>query len=120
MEVRLMGASVDTGQLAYYTLSENWLATFSNTLPLVGIGFGLSDTEALPGNWYRAAPWLDTDNSPGVSIVIGDSGTANGRSGEALSMDDNGGVVVEMTVVNVGKGTAAIGFSWLSAPSVGG
>ena len=112
-------AFADTGQLSYYTLSENWIVTVWNTLPLVNIGLGFADSETMPGQWYRAAPWLDSDNSPGVSIAIGDSGTADGRSGESLSIDDSGSVVMAMTVVNTGKGTAAIGFQWLSAPQIG-
>jgi len=111
-------AYVDLGELGYYTLSEDWIVTVWNNLPVVGIGLGFTNSEAKPGQWYRVAPWLDADNSPGVSIAIGDSGTANGRSGEALSIDDNGNVVVAMTVVNTGKGTAAVGFQWLSAPQL--
>jgi hypothetical protein len=102
-------AYVDLGQLGYYTLSEGWYVTLWNT----------AGQEFKPGQWFRAAPWLDRDNSPGVSIVIGDSGTAGGRSGEAVWIDDNGDVNVAMTVKNVGTGTAAIGFEWLSAPELG-
>jgi hypothetical protein len=102
-------AFVDLGQLNYVTASPGWTFTVWNT----------AGNEFKPGQWYRAAPWLDSDNSPGVSIVIGDSGTAQGRSGEAVWIDDNGNVTLAMTVVNVGQGTAAIGINWLSAPQLG-
>jgi hypothetical protein len=111
-------AFVDTGQLGYYTLKEGWYVTVSNTLPEL-IYLTYEESDSAPGQWYRAAPWLDADNSPGVSVVIGDSGTAGGRSGEALSINDTGKVVVGITVKNVGKGTAAVGFEWLSAPQLG-
>jgi hypothetical protein len=58
-----------------------------------------------PGQWYRAAPWLDSGNSPGTAIVIGDSGTAGGRSGESVAVDGNGNVIVLLAVKNAGKGT---------------
>jgi hypothetical protein len=103
-------AYVDLGQLGYFTLSEGWLMTWWNT----------AGQEFQPGQWFRAAPWLDRDNSPGVSIVIGDTGNeGGGRSGEAVWIDDNGNVTVAMTVKNVGKGTAAVGVQWLSAPELG-
>ena len=101
-----MGAVMfDAGELAYVTLSKGRIVTVWNTNP-----------KFAPGQWYRAAPQLDTDNSPGATIVIGDSGTSAGRSGEALWIDNNGHVNVAMTVKNVGKETAAVGFNWASAP----
>jgi hypothetical protein len=114
-------AYVDVGELYYITLAPGWIATVWNT-GLVHVddgGFHIEQNEFQPGQWYRAAPWLDSDNSPGVSIVIGDSGTAAGRSGEAISINDDGNVQVAMTLVNVGVGTAAIGIQWLSAPQLG-
>jgi hypothetical protein len=36
-----------------------------------------------------------------------------------VSVDGNGNVIVLLTVKNVGKGTAAIGMQWLSAPEIG-
>jgi hypothetical protein len=102
-------AFVDLGQLNYVTVSPGWTFTVWNT----------AGNEFRPGQWYRAAPWLDSDNSPGVSIVIGDSGTAQGRSGEAVWIDADGNVNLAMTLVNVGQGTAAIGINWLSAPELG-
>jgi hypothetical protein len=103
-------AYVDLGQLSKITLKEGWWTTVWNTAP---------GGDFFPGQWYRAAPWLDWDNSPSVSIIIGDSGTTGGRSGEALWLDNNGNVNVAMTLKNVGKGTATIGINWLSAPQVG-
>jgi hypothetical protein len=114
-------AYVDLGELNYITLAPGWYSTVWAT-GLVHVddgGFDIEQDEFQPGQWFRAAPWLDRDNSPGVSIVIGDSGTAGGRSGEAVSIDDNGNVNLAMTVVNVGTGTAAIGIQWLSAPQLG-
>jgi hypothetical protein len=67
-------AYVDLGQLGYVTASPGWTWTVWNT----------AGNEFKPGQSYRAAPWLDSDNSPGTSIVIGDSGTAQRRSGEAI------------------------------------
>jgi hypothetical protein len=108
-------AFVDTGELGFFTLLQGWLVTVTNSAGANPNGG--NDFQA--GQWFRAAPYLESDNSPGVSIVIGDSGTANGRSGEAVSIDANGKVVVGLTVVNVGTGTAAIGINWLSAPQLG-
>ena len=102
-------AFVDLGEIDHFSLSPGWYATVWNT----------AGDEFKPGQWYRAAPWLDSDNSPGVSIVIGDSGTAGGRSGEAVWIDNNGNVNVAMTVRNVGPGNAVIGINWLSAPELG-
>lgn len=102
-------AYVDLGELNYVTLSPGWVCTAWNT----------AGNDFRAGQWYRAAPWLDSDNSPGTTIVIGDSGTAFGRSGESVSIDDNGNVIVLLTTKNVGKGTAAIGMQWLSAPEIG-
>jgi hypothetical protein len=102
-------AYVDLGELNYVTLSPGWVCTAWNT----------AGSDFRPGQWYRAAPWLDSDNSPGTTIVIGDSGTAFGRSGESVSIDGNGNVIVLLTTKNVGKGTAAIGMQWLSAPEIG-
>jgi hypothetical protein len=99
-------AFVDLGQLGYYTLSENCAVTMWNP----------EDQEFRPGQWYRSAPWLDGDNSPRVSIVIGDTGSWPNRSGEAVWIDEDGKVNIALTVVNVGSGTAAVGFQWLSAP----
>ena len=101
-------AFVDLGQLGYYTLSENAAVTMWN----------FEDQEFQPGQWYRSAPWLDKDNSPGVSIVIGDTGSWPNRSGETVWIDEDGKVNIALTVVNVGSGTAAVGFQWLSAPQL--
>ena len=102
-------AYVDLGELGYYTLSENSAVTLSNS----------EGQEFRPGQWYRAAPWLDSDNSPGVSIVIGDTGSWPNRYGEAVWIDNNGNVNIALTILNVGTGTAAVGFQWLSAPELG-
>jgi hypothetical protein len=107
-------AYVDTGELGSFTLKEGWYVTVTNSAPT-----GSNGNDFQPGQWFRAAPYLESDNSPGVSIVIGDSGTAGGRSGEAVSINSDGQVVVGLTVVNVGKGNAAIGMNWLSAPQLG-
>jgi hypothetical protein len=93
---------VEVGQLNYLTLSAGWFSTVWN-----------SSASFTPGLWYRAAPWLDSDNSPGVHIDIGDSGSAQGRAGESVWIDENGNVNLAMTVVNSGKGTAAVGISWM-------
>jgi hypothetical protein len=66
-------AYVDNGQLSYITLKPGWYATCWNT------ALEPQGNDFQPQQWFRAAPWLDSDNSPGVSIVIGDSGTAGGR-----------------------------------------
>ena len=113
-------AFVDTGELGSVTLLQNWYVTVWNTAhESRGLGGLFTGDEFQPGQWFRAAPYLEADNSPGVSIVIGDSGTAGGRSGEAVWIDANGNVNVALTVVNVGTGTAAIGINWLSAPQLG-
>jgi hypothetical protein len=101
-------AFVDLVQLGYYTLSENAAVTMWNS----------EDQEFHPGRWYRSAPWLDEDNSPGVSIVIGDTGSWPNQPGEAVWIDEDGKVNIALTVVNVGSGTAAVGFQWLSSPQL--
>lgn len=102
-------AYVDLGELGYYTLPPNSFVTVWNA----------EGSEFQPGQWYRAAPWLDSDNSPGTSIVIGDTGSWPNRSGEAVWIDDNGNVNIALTIVNNGTSTAAVGFQWLSAPELG-
>jgi len=106
-------AFVDTGEIGSVTLLQGWFVTVWNT------AHESQGDDFRAGQWFRAAPYLESDNSPGVSIVIGDSGTANGRSGEAVWIDADGNVNVALTVVNVGTGTAAIGINWLSAPQLG-
>jgi hypothetical protein len=49
-------AVVDVAPLGYFTLSEGSYVTLWNS----------ESTEFMPGQWFRAAPWLDSDNSPGV------------------------------------------------------
>jgi hypothetical protein len=102
-------AFVDLGELGYYTIPQGGAVTLWNS----------EGSEFKPGQWFRAAPWLDSDNSPGVTIVIGDTGSWPNRSGEAVWIDNNGNVNVAMTIVNTGTGTAAVGFQWLSAPELG-
>jgi hypothetical protein len=58
-------AVVNLGQLGYYTVSENAAVTLWNS----------DDQEFRPRQWGRSAPWLDKDNSPGVSIAIADTGS---------------------------------------------
>ena len=114
-------AYVDLGELAYITLAPGWYATVWSTV-LVDVdtdGFELAQSGLQPGHWFRAAPWLDLDNSPGVSIAIGDSGTTGGRPGEAVTIGADGNVNLAMSVVNIGTGTAAIGIQWLAAPELG-
>lgn len=108
-------AFVDTGELGFFTLKAGWYVTVTNSAGTNPNG----SNDFQSGQWFRAAPYLESDNSPGVSVVIGDSGTAGGRSGEAVSIDANGNIVVGLTVKNVGTGTAAIGMNWLSAPQLG-
>ncbi len=102
-------AAVNLGQLGYYTVSENAAVTLWNS----------DDQEFRPGQWYRSAPWLDKDNTPGVSIVIGDTGSWPNRSGETVWIDEDSAVNIALTIVNVGAGTASLGFQWLSAPQPG-
>ena len=91
------------GELTYITVSPNHLATVWN-----------SESVFRPHVWYRLAPWLDRDNSPGTIINIGDSGTAAGRSGEALWVNPDGTVTAAITLVNNGPSTAAVGINYLA------
>lgn len=101
-----MDYKVNVGAIGDFTLSERWLVTMWNAI----------SGEFAPGQWFRLAPQLNSDNSPGVSIVIGD--TANGgRSGEAIWIDADGNQNAAMTVRNMGTGTASLRINWLSSPS---
>jgi len=91
-------------ELAYFTMSPNEFTTVWNSEPYFR-----------PHIWYRLAPWLDSDNSPGTIIDIGDSGTAGGRSGEALWVNPDGTVTAAITLVNNGPSTAAVGINYLAA-----
>jgi len=103
--------ALDLGVIGYVTLSPGWFGTVWNT----------AGPDFQPGQWYRAAPWIDPlANPPGTTIVIGDSGTANGRSGESVWIDGNRNVNVALTIVNAGEEVAEIGIQWLSAPATGG
>jgi hypothetical protein len=102
-------AVVNLGQLGYYTVSENAAVTLWNS----------DDQEFRPRQWGRSAPWLDKDNSPGVSIAIGDTGSWPNRSGETVWIDEEGAVNIALTIVNVGVGTASVGFQRLSANARG-
>jgi hypothetical protein len=96
------------GDFYHFTLSPNWYTTVIATDP--------PGEHLLAQPWSRLAPSLDVDNSPGVAIVIGDSGTANGRSGEAVAAGVHGIISRHMTVTNVGQAIAAVRMSYLSAP----
>jgi hypothetical protein len=98
--------TVDVGLLGSYTLSEGVAVTLWNS----------GGWDFIPGQWLRAAPIL-MDNAPGVTIAIGDTGTAPHRHGEAMWIDDSQSINVAMTVLNVGKGTAVVNFQYLSAPT---
>jgi hypothetical protein len=102
-----MSYEVDVGDiLGGYSLQQGWIVTAWQAIP----------GEFAPGQWFRLAPQLDADNSPGVSIAIAD--TANsGRSGEGLFIDANGNQNAAMTIINNGTGTAVITINWLSTPS---
>jgi hypothetical protein len=101
-----MSYEVDVGAIGNFTLSEGWLVTMWSPNP----------GEFAPGQWFRLAPQLSPDNSPGVSIAIGDTGDT-GRSGEGIFIDGDGNQNAAMTVLNNGKGTAALTINWLSTPS---
>jgi hypothetical protein len=94
-----MSYEVDVGWLNGFTLLVGWKVGLWNEGP-----FG----EFAAGQWYRAAPEMLGDNSPGASFLI---------TSEGIFRDDSGSDNLFMELANNGNSTVAIGVNWLSAPS---
>jgi hypothetical protein len=107
-------ADVSVGYIGFVTLKPrpqgSGFVTIWNTGPPIGPFGGGFNGEL----WYRAGISLDLDNSPGTTVVIGDTGTSPDRFGEAFWVDDNGQVNVALTVVNTGTSTASLSVTWLT------
>jgi hypothetical protein len=101
-----MSYEVDVGDIGSFTLSVGWFVTM----------WAPNSGEFAPGQWFRLAPQLNRDNSPGVNISIADT-ASSGRYGESIWIDNNGNQNAAMTVINTGNGTADLTINWLSTPS---
>jgi|SRR5271170_2400923 len=103
-------AYVDLGPLYNFSLAAGQAMTQS---------YVAEGNEFQPGQWFRAAISLASDNSPGATVAYGDSGSWPSVHGEKVVMGDNGAIELHVTIECVGSERVTGTLMWLSAPELG-
>lgn len=93
-----MSYEVDVSGLGIGTLDPGWFWPVSLYWP----------GEIAPGQWFRLAPQLNQDNSPGTSLQI---------TYEGVHIDGSGTQNADLTVTNNGGATADFTMNVISTPS---
>jgi hypothetical protein len=93
-----MSYKVDVGNIGSCTLAANYQVVLSASVP----------GEFAPGQWFRLAPQLSSDNSVGTSIRT----VADG-----IFIDAGGNQNASILIWNNGQSVAQLTVNWLSTPS---